>query len=80
MQILYDIDEFGEEELEVSFGDSILTDEDSVRDNAQKEVVSGLRSKLSYLMEYRGLTEEEARKEIDQMKEESNLSSFSLME
>ena len=80
MQILYDIDEFGEEDLEVSFGDSILTDEDSARENAQKEVVSGLRSKLSYLMDYRGLTEEEASAEIERMKLESASAGFNMVE
>lgn len=80
MQVLYDIDEFKEKELEVSFGDSVLTDEESVRENAQKEVVSGLRSKFSYLIEYRGLTKEEALAELERMKAESAVSDFNLVE
>lgn len=64
MQTLYDLPNFGEYEIAVSFGDSILSDEETNRENAQRETQLGLRSKLNYLMEYRGLTEEEAKAEL----------------
>jgi A118 family predicted phage portal protein len=54
--------------LGLDWGDSILVDEESDRTNAQAEVSSGLRSKLSYLMEYRGMTEEQAMAELAQIK------------
>ena len=79
MQSLYGVPEFKEEELAVSYGDSILTDEDSARENAQREVQTGLRSKLSYLMEYRGLTEEEAQAELDRIKADT-ASPFSMFD
>jgi len=57
--------------LGFDFGDSILTDEQSDRTNAQAEVVGGLRSKISYLMEYRGMTEQQALAEIERIKGET---------
>lgn len=55
----------------VDYGDSILLDEETERLNAQAEVMSGLRSKKSYLMEYRNMTESEADEEIMRIKEDA---------
>lgn len=72
IQALYDLQEFPvDTELGFDFGDSILIDEETDRVNAQSEVTQGLRSKLSYLMEYRGMTEQEAQQEIDRIKNET---------
>lgn len=73
IQNLYDAKDALVENLELSidFGDSVLTDEQADRSNAQNEVTVGLRSKVSYLMEYRGMSEAEAIKEIERIKEET---------
>jgi A118 family predicted phage portal protein len=57
--------------LGFDFGDSILVDEQSDRANAQVEVATGLRSKLAYLMDYRGMTDTEALAEIERIKAET---------
>lgn len=64
MQLLYDIQNFGDIDLNVAFGDSILVDVETDKQNAQRETTLGLRSKLNYMMEYRGLSEEDAKKEL----------------
>lgn len=64
MQALYQIEEFGDIDLSIAYGDSVLVDVESDKQNAQREVTLNLRSKLNYLMEYRGLSEEEAKKEL----------------
>lgn len=64
LQMLYSLPSIAPNvEIGIDFGDSILVDEESDRTNAQAEVALGLRSKLSYLMEYRGMSEDEARRE-----------------
>lgn len=71
LQTLYDLPEFptpDQLELGFAFGDSVLVDEETDRANAQSEVTQGLRSKLSYLTEYRGMTEQEAQDEIARIK------------
>ena len=57
--------------LGLDFGDSILVDEETDRINAQNEVSAGLRSKLDYLMEYRGMTETQALAEMERIKAET---------
>ena len=72
VQQLYGIEAIPEEILlGFDFGDSILVDEQSDRINAQAEVATGLRSKLAYLMDYRGMTETEALAEIERIKGET---------
>lgn len=61
----YDMD------VSIGYGDSILVDSDSEKENAKDEVQLGLRSKKSYLMEYRNLSEEDAEKELEQIRNES---------
>jgi len=75
VQILYvqDKAEWIREDIEVGidFGDSILVDEETDRATAQSEVSLGLRSKLAYLMEWRGMTEAHALAEIKRIQEET---------
>jgi A118 family predicted phage portal protein len=72
VQDLYETQAIPEEILlGFDFGDSILVDEESDRVNAQSEVTAGLRSKLAYLMEYRGMTETQALAEIERIKVET---------
>lgn len=64
LQHLYGLAMIPEQDIIVDYGDSILTDEETARQTAITEVTNGVRSKMSYLMEYRQMTEEEAQKEI----------------
>lgn len=59
------------DDITITFGDSVMTDEETEKKNAQTECQIGLRSKLSYLMQYRGMSEEEALKEIELIKSEA---------
>lgn len=72
LQDLYKLPVF-DKAMQIAFdwGDSILIDEQSDRNNAQAEVTQGLRSKMSYLMEYRGMTEADALQEIQTIKTET---------
>lgn len=54
--------------ITISFGDSIMTNEEDEKKMALDEVQKGLRSKLSYLVEYRGMSEEDALKELELIK------------
>lgn len=72
LQLLYGIKDGlvpeEEDNISVSFGDSILVDEESEKKMAIDEVQRGLRSKLSYLVDYRGMSEEEALAELERIK------------
>lgn len=58
--------------------DSIIEDKNTEMTRAQLEVTQGLRSKKSYLMEFKGMSEEEAEEELAKIKEEkmSNQEAF----
>ncbi len=56
------------EDIAITFGDSVMIDEQTEKKTAMEEVTRGVRSKLSYLMEYRNLSEEEAIKELERIK------------
>jgi A118 family predicted phage portal protein len=73
VQVLYEVKEQIPDDilLGFDFGDSILVDEGTDRMNAQTEVATGLRSKLAYLMDYRGMTEAEALEEIKRITDEN---------
>lgn len=72
MQMLYNLPSFEEgAEIDINYGDSILIDAESDKQNAQRETQMGLRSKMNYLMEYRGLSEKDARKELAQIETET---------
>ena len=59
-----------DDDITIKFGDSVMIDEETERQQALQEVEKGVRSKLSYLMEYRGLSEEDARKELQAINDE----------
>ena len=61
-------------EIKIETDDSIIEDKETERVKAQSETLQGLRSKMSYLTEIRGLTEEEALKEMAQMEAEKKAS------
>ncbi len=50
--------------------DSIIEDKNAETTRAQMEVTQGLRSKKSYLMDIKGMSEEEAEKELERIQEE----------
>lgn len=58
--------------------DSIIEDKNTEMTRAQLEVTQGLRSKKSYLMEFKGMSEEEAEEELVKIQEEkmSNQEAF----
>ena len=58
--------------------DSIIEDKNTEMTRAQLEVSQGLRSKKSYLMEFKGMSEEEAEEELQKIQEEkmSNQEAF----
>ena len=61
--------------------DSIIEDKNTEQLRAQQEVNSGLRSKKSYLMDIKGMTEEEAELELQRINEEkiSNQEAFGII-
>jgi A118 family predicted phage portal protein len=63
----YDADEVIEDAV-FSWGDGLMTDPDAEQAQALLEVQSGLRSKESYLREFRGLDEDAAAEEIAAIK------------
>lgn len=73
LEILYSVSPIlpENEEISISYGDSVMEDETTERKNAMSEVQAGVRSKLSYLMDFRNLTEEEAQKELERIKAEA---------
>lgn len=58
--------------------DSIIEDKNAEMTRAQMEVTQGLRSKKSYLMEFKGMSEDEAEEELAKIQEEkmSNQEAF----
>lgn len=50
--------------------DSIIEDKNAEQLRAQQEVSAGLRSKKSYLMDIKGMSEEEAKEELQRIEEE----------
>lgn len=58
-------------EISVNFDDSIITDRDQDIEQAIKLTSAGLKSKLSAIAELYGLTEDEAKKELEKINAES---------
>ena len=69
-QRAFGLEQFTTTAYTLDFGDSIIKDESSDKITAQQEVQYGLRSKLSYLMDYRHLSKEDALEEIERLKHE----------
>lgn len=61
--------------------DSIIEDKNAEQLRAQQEVNAGLKSKKSYLMDIKGMTEQEAEEELQRIKEEkqSNQDAFGMI-
>jgi A118 family predicted phage portal protein len=78
--VLYDLiksimflEGFDSKEIKIEFDDSIIEDENTKKEKAQIRVEKGLLSKLTYLKEYEGMTEEEAKLELQRIDEESSI-------
>lgn len=56
--------------ITITSDDSIIEDKNTEMTRAQMEVTQGLRSKKSYLMEFKGMSEEEADEELAKIQEE----------
>lgn len=67
-------------EIIIEPDDSIIEDKETERTRAQSEVMQGLRSKKNYLMTIRGMSEEEAEKELQLIKEEQGGNEEELIE
>ena len=62
--------------------DSIIEDKNAERVRAQAEVAQGLKAKKTYLMQFEGMSEEEAEEELAKIQEEkmSNQEAFGFNE
>jgi hypothetical protein len=66
------------DKIEVENTDGFLVSTEDLKETYMEEISAGLRSKVSYLMKFRGLNEEDAKKELALINEEDNLSSMDL--
>jgi hypothetical protein len=64
------------DKIEVENTDGFLISTEDLKETYMQEISAGLRSKVSYLMKFRGLSEEEAKKELALINEEDSLSSI----
>ena len=56
--------------IAVSIKDGLITSDKEEKESDRADVAAGLMSKVDYMMKWQGLTEEQAREKIEQMKEE----------
>lgn len=66
------------EEVTIDFDDSVIEDKGAEKTRAMQEVAQGLRSKESYILNYRNLNKQQAQKEMQKIQEEkmSNQEAF----
>ena len=81
--IAYASTAFGNEEIDadevtIDFDDSVIEDKGAEKTRAMQEVAQGLRSKESYILNYRNLNKQQAQKEMQKIQEEkmSNQEAF----
>ncbi len=60
-------------EIKIEFDDSIIEDENTKKEKAQVKVEKGLMSKYTYLTKYEGMTETEAKIEMQRIQEENKI-------
>ena len=70
VKAICDIEGINYKTINIISDDSIIEDKNSEQMRAMQEVNQGLRSKKSYLMDIKGMTEEEAENELKRIKEE----------
>lgn len=64
-----------DEEITITFDDSIINDKNSIRAEARDEVAQGLMSKYRYLTEIKGMGEDEALEELKRIGQEQRITS-----
>ena len=79
VQAICELEEIKTNKITIIPDDSIIEDKDKEITRAQMEVTQGLRSKKSYLMDIKGMSEDEAEEELVKIQEEkmSNQEAFS---
>lgn len=63
-------------EIKPIFDDSIIEDKESEKANDRLEVAQGLMSKVDYMIKWYGLTEEEARKKLEEIKADNSATNW----
>ena len=78
VQAICELEEIKTNKITIIPDDSIIEDKDKEITRAQMEVTQGLRSKKSYLMDIKGMSEDEAEEELVKIQEEkmSNQEAF----
>lgn len=70
VQAICELEGIKTNKITITPDDSIIEDKNAEQIRAQQEVTIGLKSKKSYLMEIKGMSEEEAEKELQRIQEE----------
>jgi A118 family predicted phage portal protein len=60
-------------EIKITFDDSIIQDKSTIRAEAREEVSAGLMSKQWYLVNVRGLSDDQAEEELQRIRSESGV-------
>jgi A118 family predicted phage portal protein len=68
------------DKIEVENTDGFLISTEDLKETYMQEISAGLRSKISYMMKFMGMNEEEAKKELARINEEDSISSIDLDE
>lgn len=78
VKVICELEGIKTNKITITPDDSIIEDKDKEITRAQMEVTQGLRSKKSYLMDIKGMSEEEAEEELQKIQEEkiSNQEAF----
>ena len=78
VKVICEMDGIKTNKISIIPDDSIIEDKNALEVRALQEVSQGLRSKLSYLMEVKGMTEQEAEEELKAIQDEkmSNQQAF----
>lgn len=77
-RILFKKDVNENDKIEIENTDGFLISTEDLKEQYMQEISAGLRSKISYMMKFMGMNEEEAKKELALINEEDSLSSLDL--
>lgn len=81
VQAICEIEGIKTNKITITPDDSIIEDKNAEQIRAQQEVATGLKSKKTYLMEIKGMSEQEAEKELQRIQEEkmSNTEAYGII-
>lgn len=81
VQAICEIEGIKTNKITITPDDSIIEDKNAEQIRAQQEVATGLKSKKTYLMEIKGMSEQEAEKELKRIQEEkmSNTEAYGII-